>query len=121
MKRNVVAVVLALLCSTVGWTANIANGGFESGDFSNSTLGGACPAGGSALSLCWSSVDASTPYGVYAGTYSGRFGAQPTSMTLTQSVTVPAGSYILSFWLALTTDNPKGSGILTPVNFLDVS
>ncbi len=42
-------------------------------------------------------------------------------MTLTQQVNVPAGSYTLSFWLAVTTDNPRGSGVFTPGNFLDVS
>jgi hypothetical protein len=120
MKRNVVAVVLALLCSTVGWAANITDGGFESGVFSpNWTLGGACvgivP---TSSSPCYSDINTST---VYAGTYSGRFGAQPDPMTLTQSVTVPAGAYILSFQLALTTGTPKGNGVFTPANFLDVS
>jgi hypothetical protein len=113
MKRNVVAVVLALLCSTVGWAANITDGGFESGVFSpNWTLGGACvgivP---TSSSPCYSDINTST---VYAGTYSGRFGAQPDPMTLTQSVTVPAGAYILSFQLALTT-------AIVPDNSLDVS
>lgn len=103
MKRNIVAMVLVLFCSTAGWATNITNGGFENGNFTGWTLGGVCPGSDPAGSPCWSAVVTSP---VHAGVYSGKFGAYPGSMTLTQSVTVPAGSYTLSFWLALTTGNP---------------
>lgn len=108
MKRIVSAVVVLLFCSATGWSTNITNGDFETGDFSNWSLGGDCTtvAPNYGLSPCWTSVDSSGPYGVNQGTYSGRFGIYPGSMTLTQSVTVPAGVYALSFWMAITTNTP---------------
>jgi len=127
-NRNLVVVLMALLGASAGWADPVANPGFETGDFTGWTLGGACT-GVSPTSNgpCWSDVVNSTPYGLVEGSYSGKFGAQPDPMTISQSITIPAADYYeVSFWMALTTGNPKGyagSGnpLFDPANFLRVS
>ena len=126
-NRNLLVVVMALCCAAAGWANSVVNAGFETGDFTGWALGGAC-LGVVTTSIypCWSDVESWTPYGVYVGTYAGRFGAQPTAMTLSQSVTVPAGLYEVSFYMALTTGTPKGRNLpgeplFDPANFLRVT
>lgn len=118
-NAKVLLVIAVVLSSTAAWSLPLANPGFEDGTFSGWTLGGACagfPDTGGGPD-CWSSVVGSP---VYEGSYAARFGSQPDSATLSQLVDLPIGSYTLSFYLRLTTANPKGSGFFDPANLIYV-
>ncbi len=120
------AIIATLIIASAASATIVTNGGFETGNFTGWTLGGACPAPGPnpGAAPCFSHVtDSSLPeliYGVFDGTYSGRFGAQPDPATLTQLITAPAGNYDLSFFLALTTGDPPGNGVFSPPNLIHI-
>ncbi len=117
-NAKVLLVIALVLSSTAAWSTPLANPGFETGSFSGWTLGGACtgvvnPDPGP----CWSGLVTSP---VYEGSYAARFGSQPNSSTLSQSVDLPLGGYTLNFYLRLTTGDPKGRGGFDPANLVYV-
>jgi len=103
------------IAQTVPFALNIvqslvANGGFETGDFTDWTLvGNGIVSQGPFGSTIYNAVESSSSYPsvVHSGSY-GAFLGDTQLATLSQTLaTIPGGNYLLSFWLDNTT---SGSG-----------
>ena len=93
ISRFAIVSALMLGCSLIAFAGNVelvANGGFETGDFSGWTLGGNCG------SFC--NVTSTMPH---SGAFSAQLGPVGSDGTLSQTLdTVAGATYTFSFWLA---------------------
>ncbi len=88
------------VCLTASASSIVANGGFETGDFTGWSISGACNGVGTANPVC-NALD-SDP-GAHSGLYAGYLGSNPSGVLSQILVTTVGDAYDLSFWMAVTT------------------